>query len=128
MMPSRNSYSVSTSHSQKFCAPAGTSCILRVAMPAKTIRPSATIQVTTIELVMKDVLAAADRQGIRRQAVLLVRRAAAWAGGFGGWRRSRPARRSPTIGAPASSTHSNMILITRILKTPNLQGTLCALV
>ena len=31
MMPSRNSYSDSTSHSQKFCAPDGTSCTLRVA-------------------------------------------------------------------------------------------------
>ena len=52
MMPSRKSYRLSTSHSQKFCAPAGTRCILRVATWANTIRPTATIQVTTIELVI----------------------------------------------------------------------------
>ena len=40
MMPSRNSWSASTSHSRKFCAPAGTSRILRVANRAKTMRPS----------------------------------------------------------------------------------------
>src|SRR5690349_15423266 len=42
----------STSHSQKFWAPSGTSFMCRVAVWAKMIRPSATIQVTTIELVM----------------------------------------------------------------------------
>src|ERR1039458_3250733 len=54
MMPSRNSYRASTSHSQKFCAPVGTGCILRVATRVKTIRPNATTHVTTIELVMRE--------------------------------------------------------------------------
>src|ERR1019366_4914000 len=54
MMPSRNSYNASTSHSQKFCAPEGTGCILRVATRVKTIRPNATTHVTTIELEMRE--------------------------------------------------------------------------
>src|SRR4051794_27145802 len=52
MMPSRKSCRLSTIHSQKFCAPLGTSCMLRVATCAKRMRPSATIHVTTIELVI----------------------------------------------------------------------------
>ena len=52
MTPSRNSKRLSTSHSRKFWAPVGTSFILRVAICAKTIKPSATTQETIIELVM----------------------------------------------------------------------------
>src|SRR6266576_5142492 len=40
------------SHSRKFCAHLGTWSMRRVAMRAKMIRPRATIQLTTIELVI----------------------------------------------------------------------------
>jgi len=47
-----NLYKPSTSHSRKFCAPPGTCFIFLVASCAKMIRPSATTQLTTIELVI----------------------------------------------------------------------------
>ena len=43
---------LSISHSRKFCAPPGTWVMRRVAICAKTIRPAATIHVTTIEFVI----------------------------------------------------------------------------
>ena len=43
----------STNHSRKFCAPPGTRFMFRVATLAKMIKPMATTQLTTIELVMK---------------------------------------------------------------------------
>src|SRR5215813_10752471 len=52
MMLSRKLYSPSTSHSKKFCAPPGTPFMSRVASWAKMINPTATIQLTTIELVI----------------------------------------------------------------------------
>ncbi len=52
MMLSRNSCRLSTIHSQKFCAPSGTSFIRRVANCAKIMRPTATTHVTTMELVI----------------------------------------------------------------------------
>ena len=51
MMLSRKLCRLSTSHSQKFCAPSGTSLIFAVAYCAKKMMPSATIQVTIMELV-----------------------------------------------------------------------------
>src|SRR6266853_1212929 len=51
MMLSRKLWRLSTSHSQKFCAPSGTSLISRVATCAKTMIPSATNQVKIIEFV-----------------------------------------------------------------------------
>src|SRR5258706_6456328 len=52
MIPTRNLYSASTSHSRKFCAPLGTCFIFRVASWANTIRPTATIQLTNMEFVI----------------------------------------------------------------------------
>ena len=52
MMLSRKSYRPSTSHSKRFCAPPGTPFMSRVASRAKMINPTATIQLTTIELVI----------------------------------------------------------------------------
>ncbi len=54
MIPSRKSWRLSTNHSQKFCAPVGTSRILLVARRANKISPKATTQVITIELVIKN--------------------------------------------------------------------------
>ena len=51
MMLSRKLYNPSTSHSKKFCAPSGTSCMFHVATCAKTMIPTATIHVTSIEFV-----------------------------------------------------------------------------
>ena len=52
MMPCRKSYRPPTSHSRRFCAPSGTRFMSRVATRAKMIRPTATSQLTAIELVM----------------------------------------------------------------------------
>ena len=40
------------SHSRRFCGPYGTCFMVRVALWAKTISPTATIHVTTMELVI----------------------------------------------------------------------------
>src|SRR6185503_15938127 len=50
MTPSRKSYSPATSHSRRFWAPLGTRFMSRVAIRAKMIKATATIQVTTMEL------------------------------------------------------------------------------
>ena len=52
MMLSSSPYRLSTSHSKRFCAPPGTCDMRRVERWANTIRPAATIQVTTIEFVI----------------------------------------------------------------------------
>src|SRR5437867_3554701 len=52
MIPSKKLCKLSTIHSQKFCAPLGISLTCRIARRAKTINPTATTQLTAIELVM----------------------------------------------------------------------------
>src|SRR5258708_2314041 len=65
MMLSRNSYKLSTSHSQKFCAPEGAPRVrFLVANCAKRINASATIQVRNIELVRKLVPSEPSRRAL----------------------------------------------------------------
>src|SRR5215470_2521035 len=52
IIPSRNEYRLSTSHSQKFWVPSGTAFMLRVASWAKTMSPTATIQLAIMEFVI----------------------------------------------------------------------------
>ena len=69
MMLSSSPYRLSTSHSRKFCAPVGTCVIFRVATRAKTMRPSATIHVTTMEFVIGKAEGPCDLDRLLRQAV-----------------------------------------------------------
>ena len=52
MIASRKPSSPATSHSSTFWAPSGTCFMFRVAICAKTMRPRATTQLTTIEFVI----------------------------------------------------------------------------